>query len=93
MRTAEHDRALAIAERWLNAPATSDVDQDGQECVMARQLIRASERADKIKLALEKSVELQSHYAKLLNMHDGGERLSFANGDAWMIRLIGLNEI
>jgi hypothetical protein len=37
--------------------------------------------------ALEKSVKLQSHYAELLNMHDGGERLQFADADAWIKRL------
>jgi hypothetical protein len=30
-------------------------------------------------IALEESVKLQSHYAKLLNMHDGGKRLEFKN--------------
>jgi len=42
--------------------------------------------------ALEQSVKLQSHYAELLNMHDGGERLTFASADAWMERLASLNK-
>jgi len=37
--------------------------------------------------ALEESVKLQSHYAELLNMHDGGERIGFASADAWIDRL------
>jgi len=37
--------------------------------------------------ALEESVKLQSHYAKLLNGYDGGTRFVFANGDAWLARL------
>jgi hypothetical protein len=38
--------------------------------------------------ALEESVKLQSHYAQLLNMHDGGERKGFADAHAWVDRLI-----
>jgi hypothetical protein len=37
--------------------------------------------------ALEESVKLQSHYAGLLNQYDGGERRSFADGMAWILRL------
>lgn len=40
-----------------------------------------------IKFALDESVKLQAHYADLLNMHDGGERIVFADTDAWMARL------
>lgn len=38
-------------------------------------------------IALEESVRLQTHYAKLINMHDGGERRGFLDGAAWMDRL------
>ena len=41
----------------------------------------------KLKNALTESVKLQSHYAKLLNMHDGGKRISFESPEAWMARL------
>jgi hypothetical protein len=37
--------------------------------------------------ALEESVKLQSHYAELLNMHDGGKRIGFESADAWIARL------
>jgi len=37
--------------------------------------------------ALEESVKLQTHYAELLNMHDGGERIGFKSVDAWIDRL------
>lgn len=37
--------------------------------------------------ALAESVKLQSHYASLLNQYDGGRRLQFSNGDAWIERL------
>lgn len=35
--------------------------------------------------ALEESVKLQSHYAELLNMHDGGERRGFRSAKAWIV--------
>lgn len=37
--------------------------------------------------ALDESVKLQTHYAELLNMHDGGERIGFASGQEWIARL------
>lgn len=37
--------------------------------------------------AIEASVKLQTHYAELLNMHDGGERIGFASADEWINRL------
>jgi hypothetical protein len=42
--------------------------------------------------ALEKSVKLQSHYAELLNMHDGGARLTFKDAGEWINRLSELGE-
>jgi len=40
-----------------------------------------------LRQALLRSLELQSHYAKLLNMHDGGERIGFASIEAWLERI------
>lgn len=40
-----------------------------------------------LRTALEESVKLQSHYAHLLNMHDGGQRVGFTNADDWIARL------
>src|SRR6185436_9540577 len=37
--------------------------------------------------AFEELVKLQCHYAKLLNMHDGGERWSFGSAKEWLDRL------
>jgi hypothetical protein len=37
--------------------------------------------------ALDESLKLQSHYAALLNMHDGGQRKGFANAEEWIERL------
>lgn len=39
-----------------------------------------------LRQALEESVKLQSHYAGLLNMHDGGQRMTFTV-DSWLARL------
>jgi hypothetical protein len=41
----------------------------------------------RLRFALEESVKLQAHYAKLLNMHDGGERMVFPTVEAWIARL------
>ena len=46
-----------------------------------------------IQEALTESVKLQSHYASLLNMHDGGQRIQFANAEAWLARLARLAEM
>jgi hypothetical protein len=37
--------------------------------------------------ALIESVKLQSHYAKLLNIYDGGQRMQFQSVGEWMARL------
>jgi len=39
------------------------------------------------KKALEESVKLQSHYAGILNMYDGGQRIEFKDADEWVKRL------
>jgi hypothetical protein len=38
--------------------------------------------------ALAASVKLQSHYATLLNAHDGGERITFSHLADWIARLV-----
>jgi predicted lipase len=40
-----------------------------------------------LEAALEQSIKLQSHYALLLNQHDGGERRVFLNAREWLDRL------
>ena len=51
------------------------------------EIARLREGLAYVNKCLDKSVELQSHYARLLNEYDGGKRMTFRNGDAWMIRL------
>ena len=40
--------------------------------------------------ALEQSVKLQSHYARLLNEYDNGERIIFNTTQEWLDRLEAL---
>ena len=40
--------------------------------------------------ALNESIKFQSHYAELLNIHDGGERIIFKNSEQWIKRLQAL---
>lgn len=43
--------------------------------------------ASNLEIALAESLKLQSHYAVLLNGHDGGERQTFDSVDDWICRL------
>jgi len=40
-----------------------------------------------LEIGLSESLKLQSHYAELLNMYDGGERRGFKNCQEWIDRL------
>ena len=42
---------------------------------------------DEIYYALVESLRLQAHYAELLNMHDGGERMIFKDVKEWLLRI------
>lgn len=46
-----------------------------------------------LKIALEKSLTLQRHYAKLLNSYDGGERIVFNSAEEWLARLRKLGKL
>lgn len=52
----------------------------------ARAALEAA-HVDRVATALEESVKLQSHYAELLNMYDGGQRMPFASAQEWLDRL------
>jgi hypothetical protein len=47
----------------------------------------ADERTRRLTVALTESLKLQRHYAGLLNMHDGGQRIIFNSVDEWIERL------
>lgn len=44
-------------------------------------------KCDRLDNALIESLNLQNHYAKLLNAYDGGERITFSSVDSWLKRL------
>jgi hypothetical protein len=47
----------------------------------------AEPRLEELYTALQESLKVQSHYAKLLNMHDGGHRMTFVSPEVWLSRL------
>lgn len=47
----------------------------------------SEEEAEELREALAESLKLQSHYAELLNAHDGGQRMTFPDVDSWLARL------
>lgn len=49
--------------------------------------VEAMKTIEELRAALDASVKLQSHYAELLNMYDGGERMTFKDGYEWVARL------
>jgi len=42
---------------------------------------------NELRVALKESLKLQSHYARLLNQYDGGERMPFDTIEDWIQRL------
>lgn len=50
-------------------------------------------RGKELEHALAESVKLQSHYAKLLNMYDGGQRTCFKDSEEWLTRLKAMQEL
>lgn len=50
-------------------------------------------RKELLEIALENSVELQSHYAELLNLFDGGKRMTFKSGKEWIKRLVNIGRL
>ena len=45
-----------------------------------------------LRRALKRSLRLQAHYAMLLNMYDGGQRMIFTEIDQWLARLREVDE-
>jgi len=61
--------------------------RDPVESPAVRKAVARFNAVIEIREALDESVKLQSHYARLLNMHDGGKRLEFKDSNEWMARL------
>lgn len=55
-----------------------------------QQLAKVDAKVRTLEHALSESVKLQAHYAKLLNMHDGGQRMIFPTAEAWLKRLASI---
>jgi hypothetical protein len=56
-----------------------------------REALKAKDaEIERLRYALEESVKLQSHYAMLLNMWDGGERMQFDSAQVWLDRLASI---
>lgn len=71
-------------------PGESNVDSTptwGDLLALLRTQRELEGEVERLRAALESSVRLQSHYAKLLNMHDGGERIGFESAQQWLERL------
>ena len=78
---------------WYDPPRKGDEEPfPGSPDDMMSTTATLRARVAKLEEALEQSVELQSHYAELLNMHDGGQRLTFANAETWLDRLAVLKD-
>jgi len=67
------------------------VYQRTQEALRTAQQART--KAEELEVALDESLKLQSHYAKLLNMHDGGKRIGFKTTEEWINRLKEIKKI
>lgn len=68
------------------------IPQDAR-CFLAGQIAgRLAQERQKLMAVLEASVQFQSHYAQLLNMYDGGERMAFASAEDWLARLDALEK-
>lgn len=88
--------SLALAEYWLANAYPQDAYNVLKNAVVANadRILTDSTplkafltRHREMEAALAESVKLQSHYADLLNMYDGGKRMTFANADEWIARM------
>ncbi len=82
---------------WMLGEIAKPIDNPGPEMYnqfkkLRQQNLDLDPPVDVLMEALEESVKLQSHYAKLLNMRDGGARMDFADARAWLARLKNLKE-
>jgi hypothetical protein len=67
---------------YIDGRLVMDSKQDLVDRIRALEVER-----DELKEALERLATLSSHYARLLNMHDGGNRQEFKGADEWLARL------
>ncbi len=78
-----------LTERWhqhtnsLNG-SIDDAFKSCQDHAYAVGYRRGREDLIELRAALGESLKLQSHYAELLNMFDGGKRKGFASVGEWL---------
>ena len=75
---------------WLdnNADGADDAGALAHDCTRWHPaLVAVIAERDRLRVALEALVPLQTHYADLLNQYDGGQRTAFASADEWLARL------
>lgn len=67
------------------------IQAEGRDVTLAKDASRDpadnAHDIETLRAALEQSLKLQTHYAELLNMHDGGRRFGFPSAEAWIDRL------
>lgn len=79
---------------WLQQRANKTIAAEiAEQARLINERDAANERGEKRREALEESVKLQSHYAMLLNMYDGGTRIEFKSADEWLARLQSLTDL
>lgn len=92
--------SLPIGGMMQAMPSRSDLElsrKHGDRVAAGYEVLLAWYRKQEIELAqirvaLDESLKLQSHYAELLNMHDGGQRMTFDSAK-WIERLKDLGDL
>jgi hypothetical protein len=77
---------MNFKEHWRGAEMNQNKnywnDHDKRFTILVR-------RIEELENALCESLKFQSHYAKLLNDHDGGKRKEFKTNDEWIKAMLG----
>lgn len=68
----------------------SDIDQLRRDYHSSKLVNQLCDEIVLLRGGLEASLKLQSHYADLLNMYDGGKRMKFFNALEWLKRITKL---
>ena len=89
---------LALAELALSRPGWGQYLRGIAEKLQGVEMFDGFKRTSADRIAdllgaLEELVKLQAHYAKLLNMQDGGQRIAFESAEQWLARLKELKEL
>ena len=83
----EWRECMIQAATLLGRPPVEDSTDVGISASLVLGIADKEREIAALKIALEESLKLQSHYAMLLNVWDGGQRLQFSDAEAWIERL------